>query len=677
MSVIIDKKAISGLIADKNEQPFYENETFKDSSGNTFIHIKTSELEKYPKPSLDENFKDYILYEIKKVNEGKLLQDSSFFQTFGFGIFKQNIVKYLKTINLSGILDTLETSSDNSFDVVIQQQEIDDGSFPETPFWLATKLKSDPSFSLFMNAFLIRKAKAFGETSPQQIFIENDSILNNKFYYYDKQLFGLDSLGSFLDISAVTVKIFLVGQTPTISFEKDFIRSRINAVDYPPQIPIVNISSYVNVNNKVLILLQKDIGESIRKANSISLFTEAQKNTFEEIITSKSLQYKSDLIYSSGQNDERYFVLYRTEQKPTSYSSIIKDTNIIKKLDISKLETSLIDSVQPNKKYYYCFRAEDKNGILSDASLVYEVEIIDESGTIYMKQNIFNPSIKNIEVVNSLDFENRIRIAPAETQITIPDVLKRKTSSGYVRVYLSRSETTNFTKQDLSKFLNSSIDISKDGVRGLLSINSKTQIIDFSNIDLLLAGERLFTEINKLSQKSFYLDLFKILIKETAQSSQAFKDTGTISTLPTNFLFSDFFSALKAYDPSYVIEFVIGEYGYRFTDQITLPGGGSFSIKNYIKDVITPIDLTNTIKETYLENIKKHKDLLTFEIKDTLDPNSVFQQDKIFKIRIQSQNSKKKFDLNVNYNIQALDGIKTLQEAGITKKFEVLLTEEI
>jgi len=40
-------------------------------------------------------------------------------------------------------------------------------------------------------------------------------------------------------------------------------------------------------------------------------------------------------------------------------------------------------------------------------------------------------------------------------------------------------------------------------------------------------------------------------------------------------------------------------------------------------------------------------------------------------------NSKKKFDLNINYNIEIVEGIKTLSESGITKNFEILQTEEI
>ena len=56
--------------------------------------------------------------------------------------------------------------------------------------------------------------------------------------------------------------------------------------------------------------------------------------------------------------------------------------------------------------------------------------------------------------------------------------------------------------------------------------------------------------------------------------------------------------------------------------------------------------------------------------------NSIFSNNQVFKIRIESQNSKKRFDVNVRYNIQIADGVRLLKNSNITKEFEILKTEK-
>ena len=69
--------------------------------------------------------------------------------------------------------------------------------------------------------------------------------------------------------------------------------------------------------------------------------------------------------------------------------------------------------------------------------------------------------------------------------------------------------------------------------------------------------------------------------------------------------------------------------------------------------------------------------LSAFSKNDLIINDSIFDSNKIFKARIQSQNSKKKFDLNINYTIQLIDGIKLLKDTTITKNFDVLKTEQL
>ena len=49
--------------------------------------------------------------------------------------------------------------------------------------------------------------------------------------------------------------------------------------------------------------------------------------------------------------------------------------------------------------------------------------MIDQSGTVYLNENIFKPE-KKVQFKKEKEFENKIKIQPSEAQINIPDILE-------------------------------------------------------------------------------------------------------------------------------------------------------------------------------------------------------------------------------------------------------------
>ena len=81
--------------------------------------------------------------------------------------------------------------------------------------------------------------------------------------------------------------------------------------------------------------------------------------------------------------------------------------------------TSYEDDLEPNVKYYYCFRAIDIHGYISNPSVVYEIEMFKENETIYLKQRIVDMAPK-VRFDKTKSFKQYIKISPAVQQNQIP-----------------------------------------------------------------------------------------------------------------------------------------------------------------------------------------------------------------------------------------------------------------
>jgi hypothetical protein len=140
--------------------------------------------------------------------------------------------------------------------------------------------------------------------------------------------------------------------------------------------------------------------------------------TNEQII---QMALDSELTFRSDDPSYRYEI-YRTTVAPTSYEDFKgkKRADIIERIDTAggsryaTLATYLEDMV-PNVKYYYCFRTIDIHGHVSNPTVPYEVEMVDNSGQIYLiyKEYLF-PVEENQNFLKS--GRQYLYIAPTWTQ---------------------------------------------------------------------------------------------------------------------------------------------------------------------------------------------------------------------------------------------------------------------
>jgi hypothetical protein len=183
-------------------------------------------------------------------------------------------------------------------------------------------------------------------------------------------------------------------------------------LDKPPIFPDVLITPYKGVNDKLLINLNQNVGEYFMKPIT---FNANEEDQYKKQIDSQKvslpgtgescmpeIKYKGDdTIGKDG-----HFEVYRLNKKPQTYGDfegrLLTKIRGFHEMEVGHMETdsvSLRDDILPNRKYYYTFRAVDVHGNVSNPTPVFEVEMVDDNGTVYMLQRIIEmapPDIKDV-----------------------------------------------------------------------------------------------------------------------------------------------------------------------------------------------------------------------------------------------------------------------------------------
>jgi hypothetical protein len=148
--------------------------------------------------------------------------------------------------------------------------------------------------------------------------------------------------------------------------------------DAPPLYPNMEIFPYQNINNKLLFLFSQYVGE--REDVPIPILP-GDEELFNK---AKSAQgTSSEIIFKSDEPDYTYQI-FRLEKHPIDWS----DFSTALRKEMAPDKKDFIDNVSPNKKYYYMFRSTDRHGYVSNPSPIFEVELIDDSGAIYLSNKI-------------------------------------------------------------------------------------------------------------------------------------------------------------------------------------------------------------------------------------------------------------------------------------------------
>jgi len=147
--------------------------------------------------------------------------------------------------------------------------------------------------------------------------------------------------------------------------------------DNPPVPPDVNIVPYRAINNKILILLD-GLVDTYRAKPVIML---PGDETEYDFIKGAQMSPDDKVLFSSD-DPVKQFQIFRTDKKPNSYKDF--------ELYATIASTHYDEKISPNKRYYYTFRAVDAHGHISNPTVVYEVELIDDKGAVKPMIRVIN-----------------------------------------------------------------------------------------------------------------------------------------------------------------------------------------------------------------------------------------------------------------------------------------------
>ena len=239
------------------------------------------------------------------------------------------------------------------------------------------------------------------------------------------------SAGAIVDISypadvetTVTYDYEYTAHTKVTTFpsvklvEVPFFSHTGKIIDSPPLPPDVNIIPYRGINNKVLIWLNSTVGEQalypipIYQSDAEAI-SQIWQNNF--MLPTDPIVYKSDDTASA-------FEILRLTKKPEKYADFANNqraylTTVLESGTFKRASAaSFVDSVVPNKKYYYTFRAIDEHQNVSNPTKVFEIELVDNDGAVFMVTNII-PLEENLPPYDPVKVAKRyVHVVPRITQ---------------------------------------------------------------------------------------------------------------------------------------------------------------------------------------------------------------------------------------------------------------------
>lgn len=232
----------------------------------------------------------------------------------------------------------------------------------------------------------------------QEIYLPNSNEIDFHNYVdtqvkygktYTYKIFGYEMvIGSSYSYEEINTSdsfaVGVVNHKPSVQVLEIEIFSKSTAVlDSPPMAPEIELIPFKGVNDKIRCFINNSVGKITAQPITLNNQESTKVNAYKilkEIEPSEPILFKSDDI-------PKRFEIFRLDKRPETYQDFagnkiaMINTNISREEQVSSV--AFDDSIAPNQKYYYMFRSIDVHNNISLPTEVYELEIIDDNGTVY------------------------------------------------------------------------------------------------------------------------------------------------------------------------------------------------------------------------------------------------------------------------------------------------------
>jgi hypothetical protein len=295
--------------------------------------------------------------------------ENKFLNTLYFSIFSNKLTDFLKQktrthrMIINGDLCYTETflyriakyrGTNTQIDPIQNIYILNDGELDQIDY-IDTQVKYDEQYTYVVYSYQV--------------------VVGNKYKYTDPES------GGSIDSKRIVVEnepYLLLAEVPVIT-------KTTQIYDSPPAPPEVEIIDFKDNDKEILLLLNSSA--NTYKASPI-IVEEADIEIYTKVSQKQEVEFGEKIEFSTD-DPISYYEIYRVEDKPVDYrdfsGQVIRVVNTQLSAQTSERANAAAfkDTILPNKKYYYMFRSIDIHGKPSNPSTVYEVEIINEKGTIF------------------------------------------------------------------------------------------------------------------------------------------------------------------------------------------------------------------------------------------------------------------------------------------------------
>lgn len=241
------------------------------------------------------------------------------------------------------------------------------------------------------------------------------NVFNYKYENYNKKLTkSIDSFSMSVDVNHV-----LSGYEESLSIEEVFATkssSLLSFNDLPPRALILQIFPKRGNNQEIIMTFQNTSFDGIEKRIiDKKLWTEGWNESRKYYLQNQKIDPNTvddNAVFFENRNIATVEVYFSKDKKPTSLLELNK---IFTKVDVISEGLYALATIEPNTKYYFAIKSVSATGLQSYFSQVYEVELVDDGGTVF-------PLIKTIQFDEKeirkdfIELTKKFRIEPALLQ---------------------------------------------------------------------------------------------------------------------------------------------------------------------------------------------------------------------------------------------------------------------